>query len=245
MHKLLTLISLFLVCCIVIGCQGDEASDAAGNADSTEVEEVVIPAMVTTDVSMLVSDSGIIRYHAQAPIWYRYDQKTRYWYFPQSIRLDQLDDNLESIGSLLSDTAYHFEDKRMWHLIGNVRVSNIKGERFNTDEIYWDMRQHTVYSDSFIHIERQHDILEGYGFTSNENFTEYELRQTTGIFEIHEQDNEIPDPDDDGEHLAENDEPGTISPDTLVIKTPLTPQQKAEAARQRRNRNGKPQDIQF
>jgi len=249
MHKLLSFLFLLTVCCIAAGCQREENKEP-GTADDEDFSK--IPGMVTTDVSMLVSDSGVIRYHANTPIWYTYnlDAKKSYWYFPEGIELQQLDEELQPAGKLQADTAYHFEKEQQWHLIGNVRVSNNKGEKFNTEELYWDMKKHTVYSDSFIHIERNRDILEGFGFNSNEAFTEYEIRQTTGIFEMRQQQdgsmsgvgNEAP---DDGEHLAENDEPGTISPTDTIQPEPMTPQEKAALARQRRNHTGSPKNIPF
>ena len=218
MHKLLSFLFFILACSIVAGCQQD------GNKDEGTTEEEdysKIPGMVTTDVSMLVSDSGVIRYHANTPIWYTYnlDAKKSYWYFPEGIELQQLDEEMQPAGKLQADTAYHFEKEQQWHLIGNVRVSNTKGEKFNTEELYWDMRKHTVYSDSFIHIERNRDILEGYGYEEETS--------------------------DDGEHLVENDEPGTIAPTDTIQSEPLTPQEKAALARQRRNRTGSPKNIPF
>lgn len=253
MHKILSLLLALLVGCLIAACQKGEATDTVeGTQEDADTVQPVIPEMVTTDVSMLVSDSGVIRYHALSPIWYRYNMgvKDPYWHFPDGIELRQLDNDMNPAGSLRADTAYHFERRELWHLIGNVHIENIRGERFDTQELYWDMRQHTVYSDSFIHIERHSDILEGYGFTSDQSFTKYEVRQTTGIFQMRATgeaaDFEGPAPDD-GEHLVENDEPGTQSPtiDTLEVSRPLTPQEKAEAARRRRNRNSQPQNFQF
>ncbi len=248
MQKIIYFLFFLLTCCISAGCQKEDNKEA-GTVDEEDFSK--IPGMVTSDVSMLVSDSGVIRYHANTPIWYTYnlDAKKSYWYFPEGIELLQLDEEMQPAGKLRADTAYHYERDQKWHLIGNVRVSNSNGEKFNTEELYWDMKKHTVYSDSFIHIERNKDILEGFGFNSNEAFTEYEIRQTTGIFEMRQQNNQDSDFEgeapDDGEHLAENDEPGTISPTDTIKPAPLTPQEKAAMARQRRNSNGAPKNIQF
>ena len=252
MYKIFYCLLLMVLCSLATGCNGE--GDAEGNASDSDstLDLSAIPGMITTDVSMLVSDSGVIRYHAISPIWYRYDQDPvkKYWYFPEGIELQQLDDDMQPIGNIMADTAYYQEREQLWHLIRNVRISNTQGERFNTEELFWDSRKQTIYSDSFIHIERQHDILEGYGFTSDQSFTKYEIRRTTGIFELRSQgeqadfEGEAP---DDGEHLAENDEPGTQSPsvaDTIPTR-PLTPQEKAEAARQRRNRNTQPLKLKF
>lgn len=249
MHRILSFVILIIACCLTVGCHMGDSSENGSDADSLDL--AAVPGMITTDVSMLVSDSGVLRYHAISPIWYRYnlDNTDPYWYFPEGIELNQLDNDLESIGKIQCDTAYNYERKQIWHLVGHVHVSNVRGEDFKTEELYWDMRKHTVYSDSFIHIERNRDILEGFGFNSNEQFTEYEIRQTTGIFEMRKGmmgDDESSDAPDDGEHLVENDEPGTQSPTTdTIMSRQLTPQEKAAAARQRRGRGSHPQSFPF
>ncbi len=186
MHRIISFVTLLMVLCLWAGCHKEEEKK---NIDPN-LDLSAIPGMVTRDVSMLVSDSGKIKYHAIAPIWYRYDldKSNPYQYFPEGIVLNQIDLQKNIIGHIQADTAYNFENKDLWHLISNVKIFNVQGERFTTNDLYWDARNHTVYSDSFIHIERNYDILEGYGFTSNDAFSEYEIRQTTGIFEVKEED---------------------------------------------------------
>lgn len=160
------------------GCSSEPKMSTA-ETDSTE-----IPNMVTFDVNMLISDSGVIKYKALSPVWYVYenDIKNKYWYFPEGIRLDQIDTTFSTEFSIEADTAYNYETKQLWHLIKNVKVHSTSGEYFETNDLYWDLRKHEVYSDSFIHIERPDAIIEGYGFTSDDAFTKYEIRQTSGIF---------------------------------------------------------------
>jgi len=145
--------------------------------------------MVTHDVTMLISDSGVIKYRAITPTWYRYgdEAKEPYQYFPDGIRFEQIDTLFDATETILADTAYNWEDKQLWHLINNVRVTSVKGEKFFTNDLYWDMKAHTVYSDSFIHIERAENIIEGYGFTSTDDFAKYEIRQTSGLFPVNEE----------------------------------------------------------
>lgn len=160
------------------GCSSEPKMSTA------ETDSIEIPNMVTFDVNMLISDSGVIKYKALSPIWYVYenDIKNKYWYFPEGIRLDQIDTTFSTEFSIEADTAYNYETKQIWHLIKNVKVHSTSGEYFETNDLYWDLRKHEVYSDSFIHIERPDAIIEGYGFTSDDAFTKYEIRQTSGIF---------------------------------------------------------------
>lgn len=183
MRYLLYIFLLFSVLPMFVGCSA-ESKEQAGEGDSIE-----LPNMVTSDVNMLISDSGVIKYKAIAPLWYVYenDVRNKYWYFPEGIRLDQIDTTFATEFSIESDTAYNYETKQLWHLIKNVKIRNTMGEYFETNDLYWDMRNHKVYSDSFIHIERPDAIIEGFGFTSDDAFTKYEIRQTSGIFPFKEE----------------------------------------------------------
>lgn len=143
----------------------------------------VSPTMVTDSVNSYISDSGITRYHMIAPLWVMYDEADEpYWIFPEGLDLRQFDDHMNVTSTLRSDTARYFSRLKRWKLDGNVRMRNAAGDKFLTQQMFWDQKSRTVYSDSFIHIERADRIIEGYGFTSNERITAYTIRKPTGIF---------------------------------------------------------------
>ena len=68
--------------------------------------------------------------------------------------------------------------------MSNVDIQNLKGERFETDLLYWDQNKHTIYSDQFIRIEQPDRIITGHGFDSNEQMTIYTIRKPEGIFYV-------------------------------------------------------------
>ena len=74
--------------------------------------------------------------------------------------------------------------RRLWRLDGNVVMVNVQGDSFLTQQLFWDQQKRKVYSDSFIHIVRTDRIIEGYGFTSNENMTDYTVNRPTGIIPV-------------------------------------------------------------
>lgn len=143
----------------------------------------VTPTMVTDSVNSFVSDSGITRYHLVAPTWLMFDEADEpFWLFPEGMDLEQFDDHMTVNATVTADTARYFSRLKLWRLDGNVRLRNLNGDKFLTEQLFWDQREHKVYSDSFIHIERAERVLEGYGFTSNEEITAYTIRRPTGIF---------------------------------------------------------------
>lgn len=162
-------------------------------ACSQEVKEVVDATydpeksytMKATQVNTLISDSGITRYRIEAAEWIVFGKaKEPYWYFPEGIYVEKFDTLFHSEASIKADTAYYFDKKGLWHLIGNVEVESLQGEQFDTSELFWDQKKEKVYSDKFIRIQQKEQIITGVGFESNQNMTRYKIFNSQGEFPV-------------------------------------------------------------
>ena len=148
-------------------------------------ENDTLPSMKTLGVSTLISDSGITRYKVEAEEWLIYDKKNPpYWAFEKGVYLEKFDTLFRIEASIKADTAYYHEKKKLWELKGNVQIMSLRGDKFQTDLLFWDEKKEKVYSDKFIQIEQDDKMIQGYGFESNQDLTEYEIKNTTGIFTI-------------------------------------------------------------
>lgn len=160
-------------------CQ-EKKEDAVNisNADS-------LPTMASYCVTSFISDSGVIRYKIITDEWLVYDKvKEPYWYFPQGLYVEQFDLMLNPDAHIRADTAYFYERKKLWHLIGDVHMENLQHEKFDTQELFWDQNREKVYSDKFIRIEQKERIITGIGFDSNQSMTKYVIRKPQGIFPV-------------------------------------------------------------
>ena len=147
-----------------------------------------LPVMDTRGVTTLISDSGITRDRINTEEWLVFDRKNPpYWAFEKGVYLEKFDSLFQVEASIKADTAYFYNKEELWKLMGNVDVKNLKGERFNTDLLYWDQRKQKVYSDQFIRIEQPDRIITGRGFESNQQMTVYTIRQPEGIFYVDEE----------------------------------------------------------
>lgn len=162
---------------------------------SKEVNEVVDVStdpekdytMKATEVNTLISDSGITRYRINARIWLVFgNAKEPYSYFPAGIYVEKFDTLFQTDASIKADTAYYFDKKGLWQLIGNVEVESMQGEHFNTSELFWDQKTEKVYSDKYICIQQKDQIITGIGFESNQNMTKYQIRNSQGEFPVEE-----------------------------------------------------------
>lgn len=162
----------------------DGKKKVMGNAIT---ERDSLPIMNTLGVTTLISDSGVTRYRIKTEEWQMFDRKVpSYWSFEKGIYLEQFDSIFSIEASIKADTAYFYDKERLWQLIGNVDIKNRKGERFNTELLYWNQATQKVYTDKFIRIQQPDRIIQSYGFDSNEQMTAYTFRNMDGIFYVDE-----------------------------------------------------------
>ena len=120
-----------------------------------------LPVMDTKGVMTLISDSGVTRYRINTEEWLVFDRKNPpYWAFEKGVYLEKFDSVFNVDASIKSDTAYYYEKQKLWKLMSNVHIQNLKGEKFDTDLLYCR------------------------GFDSNEQMTVYTIRKPEGIFYV-------------------------------------------------------------
>ena len=149
---------------------------ASCNGDNKEVVVVAFDpettyTLRTTDYTTQFSDSGITRYRAIAKEFLKFDKaKEPFSYFPEGIYVEKF------------DTLFNIEAS----LIGNVRVENLEGKKFETSLLFWDQKGEKVYSDKYIRIQEDDKIITGIGFESNQNMTQYKIFNSQGVFPVSE-----------------------------------------------------------
>lgn len=141
------------------------------------LDRETMPSMQDDSVTMLISDSGLIKYKLITKDWESFENaKDPHWYFPEGIYVEQFDTLFQKEVTLKADTAWNFTLKKLWKLKGNVFIENINNETFSTDELFWDQKEQRFYSDKYIEINRPEKLmLKGIGFESNMNMTQYRI----------------------------------------------------------------------
>ena len=140
--------------------------------------------MKTLGVTTLISDSGVTRYRVKTEEWLMFDRKKpSYWAFEKGVYLEQFDSIFNIEASIKADTAYFYDKQQLWKLIGNVDIQNRKGERFNTELLFWNQATKKVYSDKFIRIQQPDRVITGHGFESNQDMTVYVIQNIAAGFD--------------------------------------------------------------
>lgn len=144
-----------------------------------------IAVMSTYDVSTTISDSGRISYKIDADEWFVYSKRRpQFWAFEKGIYLEKYDTLMNIEATIKCDTAFYYNEMKLWKLIGNVNMTNPKNQRFYTDLMYWDQDEKIIYSDAYIRVEQDDQVTEGIGFSSNQDLSVWQIRNTKGIYTV-------------------------------------------------------------
>lgn len=160
-------------------------SNKGKNLANAVSENDTLPTMSSLGVTTLISDSGITRYKIVTEEWIVFDKKSpSYWSFEKGVYLEKFDTLFHIDASIKADTAYYYDKKKLWELRSNVQIQSQRGDKFETELLFWDENKEKVYSDKYIRISQEDKVITGYGFESDQNLTEYQIKNTTGIFTV-------------------------------------------------------------
>ena len=85
-------------------------------------------------------------------------------------------------GYIQSDTAWYYDQKRLWHLRGRVRLRNVNGLIYTSEELFWDGVRHEFYSNVFSRVVTPERTMQGTYFRSDEQMTHYFVSNSKGSF---------------------------------------------------------------
>ena len=163
---------------------------ASCGKENKEVVEVTFDpentyTLRTTDVSSLISDSGITRYRMNAKEWLVFGKaKEPYSYFPQGVYVEKFDSLFNVEASVKADTAYYWDKKGLYKLIGHVSILSQEGKKLDTSILYFDHKEDQIYTDEYFELEEGDKIITGIGFKSNQNMTKYKIFNSQGTFPV-------------------------------------------------------------
>ena len=156
--------------------------------------------MTTYGVNTLISDSGVIKYRIVTERWdvNTIKQPSR-WTFERGVFLEQFDEKFHIEGYIFADTAWYYDQLKLWELRGRVRIRNVNGLVFRSEELFWDGLKHEFYSHKFSRVVTPERELEGTYFRSDEHMRHYEVTNSVGSFQSedleHEQEEPAKEPD--------------------------------------------------
>ena len=89
--------------------------------------------------------------------------------------------------TLRADNAYFFKEQDQWRGRGKVEVKNLlTDEQLNTEELFWKRTTKKIFTDKFVTIRQQGDVIYGEGLDADQDLSHYDIINPHGHTEIEE-----------------------------------------------------------
>ncbi len=220
MEGRLTPIFIFLALVLLGSCEEhkEHTAPAIHERDSVSM-------MTSYGVNTLISDSGVIKYKIVTERWdvNTIKQPTR-WTFEKGIFLEQFDEKFHVEGYINADTAWYYDQLKLWELRGRVHIRNVNGLVFDSEELWWDGIKHEFYSYKFSKVVTPERTMQGTYFRSDEHMVRYEVSNSVGSFQSQDLEG--------NNQQADN---GQQQPDSTQVAPPQRPAATRHKASQKSN----------
>ncbi len=136
------------------------------------------------DVELTRSLKGYITVRMKAKEVRQINVSDNVFEFPKGIELFMYD-TLENVTSHMSANYSTYNDAEgIWEAKNNVVVNNEKGDQLNTEYLVWKREKETFETDQFVKISTADGIIYGDGMVSDQRFTNWEVKNGRGVFNI-------------------------------------------------------------
>ena len=176
-HRIIIAGLIFLFAC-------DEPSQTPVDVEKYRKNE---PTQEIYGITYYYSDSARLKAKLVAPhILEKKENKEPVIHVDRGLRLEFYTSSGAKESELTSNRAILYNQRNYAEAHENVKVSNVNGDRLETEKLIWDKQKDKIYTDAFVKITTSKEILKGYGMESNTAFTNYKIFKLKGSIRLKE-----------------------------------------------------------
>lgn len=159
--------------------------------DLEEVERMVSAEelMVETmrEVEVLYSDSAVVRVRITGPVLKRrMERQHAVEEFTEGVEVEFYDPRGRRQSLLTANYGIRREDEGSVTVRGDVVWRSETGDMLETEELSWDQDRERIYSNEFVTITRPEEVIYGYGFETDQDFSHWRIRSPEGRIRLEE-----------------------------------------------------------
>ena len=137
------------------------------------------------NIKLTYSDSAQMRVIISAPEMESHfigksNQEDR---FPIGVHVEFYDDAGVPSSWLTAKQATRYPSKKMVVVRDSVTLLSVQGDTFSTEELFWNQKDGSIYTEGYFRYVSADKILTGRKFKSDQNFKEYTFENTSGVIE--------------------------------------------------------------
>jgi LPS export ABC transporter protein LptC len=149
---------------------------SCGNSDAPLPVEYKGPLSEAEKVELFYSENENVKVKMKADLVYEFKNGDRE--FPKGIYLEFYDAFGKLESTLRANHAYFFKTENQWRGRGKVEVKNIeKNEQLTTEELFWRPAEERIFTDKFVTIKQQSDVVYGTGLEAKQDMSDYTIKE--------------------------------------------------------------------
>jgi LPS export ABC transporter protein LptC len=173
------IIAVVLISTILPSCKNDVQTVLSLDVVDT------LPEMTARDIEILYSEKARVQIKLVSPYLVNKTEEEPLLLFPEGFTVFFYDSAMNLQSTITADYGISYEKKKLMEARNNVVVENLeKGEKLNTEELFWDRDKGLIYSTKFVKITSSSQVCTGVGLTSYEPFDELEIENVQGLIEV-------------------------------------------------------------
>lgn len=158
----------------------------------TSTAEKALPIQSSKNAEYIYSDSAVVRAVLKAPQIDNYAGKKPYMELPLGMNVVFFQADKKEQTKLTANYGIGYDNgngvMEKMEAKGNVIVINEKGDKLNTEHLTWNTFTKKIYTDAFVKITTKDQVICGDGMIADQDFSEYEITNVTGTFDINDGD---------------------------------------------------------
>ncbi len=151
----------------------------------TITTEENLPVETASGLRIVYSSHAQIQMTMEAPTMERFEGEEPYMEFPDGFLMIFYDENMQENSRISAEYAIQYEKDELIDARKNVVVENLENnEKLNTEQLIWDQNNERIYTEKFVKITTEEEVLYGDGFESDDRFTTWHIKKPRGTFYV-------------------------------------------------------------
>lgn len=172
-------ITLFCLTAMLVSCEND-----LREVERMAAQKNVVPMDRSTGVELIYSDAAIVKAKLITPELLHFKTQKPYYEMKKGVTIIFLDARQQESSRVTANYAIRKEMEKTMELRDDVVVTNREGKTFKSEELIWDENTRRFYSNKTVAIVTPSQTIYGTRFWANEDFSYYEIEQSTGNFSV-------------------------------------------------------------
>ncbi|MEI6050187.1 MAG: LPS export ABC transporter periplasmic protein LptC [Bacteroidota bacterium] len=149
---------------------------------------LTLPSITVKDFETVFTDSGRLQLVLSSPLLEQYDNKeSSYSEFKSGIKVIFHDGKTEPVGSVTAKYAKFTKNNNLWELHDSVVVINENNDKLETELLFWNQQSDQIYTDRYVKITNEDQVIHGYGFESDSRLNNRKLKKVNAIIYLKEE----------------------------------------------------------